>query len=111
VVDNGCLDGFQTGIHEGWSPDNLYSYIFDFGPFEEDANRGFAYEGVAGNGINNVTARGMRTKNPLDDGIVRFFEGAAGFIFVIQGDNVCCPARCKVQGQRSSFDARVPLSP
>jgi hypothetical protein len=43
---------------------------------------------VARDGIDNVAACGMRTEHSLNDGIVGLFEGAAGFIFVIERDDI-----------------------
>jgi hypothetical protein len=111
MVDNGCLYGFEAGIHKRWRPNNLDSHIFEFGSLEEDADGGFADEWMARDGINDVAARGVRTKHSLNDGIVRFFEGAAGFIFVIEGNDVSRPPGCKVYGQRSGFNARMALCP
>jgi len=96
MVDDGCLDGFEAGIYKGWRPHNLDSHIFEFGSLKEDADGGFADERVTRDGINDVAACGMRTKHSLNDGIVRFFEGAAGFIFVIEGDDVSRPPGCEV---------------
>jgi hypothetical protein len=96
MVDNGCLDGFEACIHKGWRPNNLDSDIIEFGSLEEDADGGFADEWVARDGINDVAACGVRTKHSLNDGIVGFFEGAAGFIFVIERDDVSRPPGCKV---------------
>jgi hypothetical protein len=109
MVDDGCLDGFEAGIHKRWRPNNLDSHIFEFGSLEEDADGGFAYEWVAGDGINDVAACGMRTKHSLNDGIVRFFEGAAGFIFVIERDDICRASGCEMFSEGSCFGAGMPL--
>jgi hypothetical protein len=64
---------------------------------------------VTGNGIDDVAACGVCAKNPLDDGIVGLFKGAARFIFVIEGDDIRRALNCEVVSKGSCFDAGVPL--
>jgi hypothetical protein len=88
VVDDGRLNSFKAGIHKRWRSDNLDVNVFDGSLLEQDADGGFAYERVARDSIDDVAACGMCTEHSLNDGIVRFFEGAAGFIFVIERDDI-----------------------
>jgi hypothetical protein len=88
VVDDGSLNSFKAGIHKRWRSNNLDVDVFDGSLLEQDADCGFAYERVARDSIDNVAACGMRTEHSLNDGIVGFFEGAAGFIFVIERDDI-----------------------
>jgi hypothetical protein len=111
VVDDGSLDGFKAGIHKGWRPNNLDRDVFIRGAFEEDADGRFADEGVTGDSVDNITACGVRTEHALNDCIIGFFEGAAGLVFVIKGDDVACTTGCKVFSERPSFGTRVAFSP
>ena len=111
VVDNGSLDGFKAGIHKRWRPNNLDRDVFISGAFEEDADGCFADERVPRNGVDDIAACGVRTEHPLNDGIVGFFEGAAGLVFVIKGDDVARTTGCKVFSERASFDTRVAFGP
>jgi hypothetical protein len=111
VVDNGSLNGFKAGIHKGWRPNNLDRDVFISGAFEENTHCRFADERVTGDSVDNIAACGVRTEYALNDGIIGFFEGAAGLVFVIKGDDVACTTGCKVFSERASFGTRVAFGP
>jgi hypothetical protein len=109
VVDDGRLNSFKTGIDKRWRSDNLDVDVFDGSLLEQYANGGFAYERVAGDSIDDIAACGMRTEHSLNDGIVGFFEGAAGFIFIIERDDIRRASGCEMFSQGSCFGAGMPL--
>ena len=109
VVDDGGLNGFKAGIHKRWRSDNLDVDVFDGSLLEQDADGGFAYERVARDSIDDIAACGVRTEHSLDDGIIGFFEGTAGFIFVIEGDDIRRASGCEMFSQGSCFGAGMPL--
>jgi hypothetical protein len=109
VVDDGSLNSFKAGIHKRWRSNNLDVDVFDGSLLEQDADCGFAYERVARDSIDNVAACGMRTEHSLNDGIVGFFEGAAGFIFIIERDDICRASGCEMFSEGSCFGAGMPL--
>jgi hypothetical protein len=109
MVDNRCQDSFKTGIHKRWRSDNLDVDVFDGSSFEQDAHGGFAYERVAGDSVDDVATGGVRTEHSLNDGIVGFFEGAAGFIFIIERDDICRSSGCEMFSEGSCFGAGMPL--
>ena len=110
VVDDGGLNSFKAGIHKRWRSDNLDVDVFDGSLLEQDTDGGFADEGVSRYSIDDIAACGMRTEHSLNDGIVGFFEGAAGFIFIIERDDICRASGCEMFSQWSCFGAGMPLS-
>jgi hypothetical protein len=109
MIDNRCQDSFKAGIHKRWRPNNLDVDVFDGSSFEQDADCGFAYERVARDSVDDVATGGVRTEDALYDGIVGFFEGASGFIFIIEGDDICRTSGCEMFSEGSCFGAGMPL--